>query len=355
MSLPQARTLAILMTAAAFALPSLALAQPSPRPEAEPGREPPPQPRPEPPPPPPAPIAPDRVSETMQFVLDTYSEFQRARDDCDREAMAAALRRLLSLVLSTDEEADEVEAELGDGSPIPDGRFRRLDRVRRERDATRSLYEQARRELPRNCPGPPIPAPGRPGHGPAYYASLGGAWLNDGDLDLGLAQATLAVDFSLGGDDDTRPDDASGLGNARLGPRFRLLGEVSAGFLDQSHEAGGFRDSVGLRWSAIGLAGLALPLGDAGAGSPEAGFLVFGGAGYGFARFGFALEGPGVDFRDGDTADFFAFGAGAEVRLDRRNGLRAAYTRWDDFEEDGISANVFSLSYVRRFGGGGGR
>jgi hypothetical protein len=288
----------------------------------------------------------------MQFVLDTYSEFERARDNCDREAMAAARRTLLSLVLSTDEEADEVEAELGDGSPIPDGRFPRLDRRRRERDATRALYEQVRSELPRNCPGPPIPAPGRPGHGPAYYASLGGAWLNDGDLDLGLAQATLAVDFDLGGDDSNSPGEGSGLGNARLGPRFRLLGEFAAGILDESHEAGAFRDRVGLRWSAVGLAGLALPIGDADPGSGDPGFLVYGGAGYGFARFHVELEGPGVDFSEGDTADFFAFGAGAELRIGRRDRLRAGYMRWDDFEEDGISADLFSLAYVRRFGGG---
>ena len=345
--------LAAALIASTVIWPSLALAQNPPRPEAEPAPEPRPQPPPAPPPPQPAPVGPNRVSETMQAVLDAYAEFERARDNCDREAMAEARRRLLRLVLTTDEEADEVEAELGDGSPIPDGRFPRLDRRRAERDAARALYEQARRELPRNCPGPLIPAPGRPGHGPAYYASLGGAWLDDGDLDLGLAQATLAVDFDLGGNDEDLRGEASGLGNARLGPRFRLVGEISTGVLDESHEAGAFRDRVDLRWSATGLAGIALPIGDADPGGGDAGFTVYGGAGYGLARFGFALEGPGGDFSGGDTADFFVFGAGAEVRLGRREGLRAAYARWDDFESDGTSANLFSLSYVRRLGGGG--
>ena len=297
---------------------------------------------------------PNRPSEAMRLVLDTYGEFEQARDRCDREGMATAVRRLEAHSHFMDEEADEVEAELSnDGRPIPNGQSRRLDRWRADRDRTRAIYEQARRDPPRNCPEeeePLIPAPGRPGHGPAYYASLGGAYLSDGELDLGLAQASLAVDFDLGGDDAAV--EPGGRGNARLGPRFRLIGEVSTGVFDESQEAGGFRDSVGVRWSAIGMAGIALPVGDADVGDRDSGFTLFGLAGYGFARFGFELEGPGVDFSDGDTADFFAFAAGAEVMLDGRNGVRAAYTRWDDFERDGISANVFSLSYIRRLGGG---
>jgi outer membrane immunogenic protein len=180
-----------------------------------------------------------------------------------------------------------------------------------------------------------------------YNVGFGGAYLSDGDLDLGLAQASLAVDFDLGGGDV-----AEGLGGARLGPRFRLIGEVSTGLFGESDEAGGFRSSVGVGWSAIGLAGIALPVGDAEPGDIGTGFTLFGAAGYGFARFGFELEGPGVDISEGDTEDFFALAAGAEIFLDDRNGFRIGYTRWDDLREDGISANLFSLSYVRRFGGG---
>jgi hypothetical protein len=354
MSLRLPRPIAFLLLAAAFTWTSFARAQSPPPAEAEPAREPRPRPQPEPPPPPPqpAPIGPSRVSDVMRTVLDVHSQFERARDDCDREAMDAALRTLFTLVLRTEEEADEIEAELGDGSPIPDGRSRRLDRWRRDRDATLALYEQARREAPRNCPGPPIPAPGRPGHGPAYYASLGGAWLTDHGFDAGLAQATLAVDFDLGADDDPG---GPGLGASRLGPRFRLLGEVSAGVLGESEDVAGFSTDSGVEWSAIGLAGLVLPIGDAEPGDLIPQVSLFAGGGYGFARFGFELEGPGVDFSDGDTEDFFAFGAGLEARLGRSDAIRAAYTRWDDLEEDGISANLFSLSYVRRFGGGGGR
>ena len=305
----------------------------------------------------PAPPAtdPNPPSETMRAVLDAYGAFERARDRCDRAAMAEPVRRLEALALVVEEEEAEIEAELStDGRPIAPGRSRRLDRARSEHGYTDAIVAQARRDPPRNCPedepppSPLVPAPGRPGHGPAYYASLGLTYLNDGDLDLGLAQGSFEVDLGSPFDDGDE-----GLGNARLGPRFRLVGEVAIGVHDERNSQGGFRDRAGVRWSAVPYLLVELPVGDAdvpgGAGFDAS---LFGRFGYGVARFEFDLEGPGVDISDSNTEGFFAFGAGADLFVDGRNGVRLAYTRWDDFEEDGISANLFSVSYVRRLGGG---
>jgi hypothetical protein len=56
---------------------------------------------------------------------------------------------------------------------------------------------------------------------------------------------------------------------------------------------------------------------------------------------------PGVSVTS-DT-DGWAYGVGGEVFFDQRNGFRAGYTHHDF---DSSDADVWSLSYVRRFGGG---
>ena len=241
-----------------------------------------------------------------------------------------------------DESAELVER----GRPIPAGRNRRRDRARaisiaRDRSTSRPAGTRAQL-LPRRRTADSR-APSRYGR---YSASLGGAYLSDGEPTWG-SRRRLAVDVDSRR--RRRRGRARGLVTARLGPRFRLTARVSDLVFDESHEAGGFRDSVGVRWSrsawrpsrsqsATPTWLIETPVS-----------LVRPG------RLGCPVRlraDEGLDFSDGDNADFFAFAAGAEVMLDRRNGVRAAYVRWDDFERDGISANVFSLSYIRRLGGG---
>ena len=55
---------------------------------------------------------------------------------------------------------------------------------------------------------------------------------------------------------------------------------------------------------------------------------------------------PGVSFAD--DASGIAYGVGAEAFFDGRNGFRAEYTR---HEFDDASADAWSITYVRRFGG----
>ncbi|WP_420430951.1 porin family protein [Hyphobacterium sp.] len=69
-----------------------------------------------------------------------------------------------------------------------------------------------------------------------------------------------------------------------------------------------------------------------------------------FARLGYTTadveaSSTGVSFTD--DADGFAYGVGGEYFFDGRNGFRAEYTR---HELDDSDADVFGISYVRRFG-----
>ena len=270
----------------------------------------------------------------LRAALDADRRFRLARDACDLAGMAAALNELETLSAAADQYDNENAGSI------------------------RTLRDTARSERAARCPTPP-PAPPPPPpaertedvmqlpqrfEGPTYNVGFGGTYLSDGPLDLGLVGATFDVDLPLDG------PEPSGLGQVRLGPRFRITGDVQTGLFDESHEAGAFSDSLGLQWSASAFAGIALPVGDRDPGNPGEGFALFAQAGYGFARFRFEASGPGFDFGDSRTSDFLTFRLGAEYNLDGRNSLRATYTRWDDFESDGISANLFGISYVRVLG-----
>ncbi|QNL19446.1 porin family protein [Hyphobacterium sp. CCMP332] len=71
-----------------------------------------------------------------------------------------------------------------------------------------------------------------------------------------------------------------------------------------------------------------------------------------FARVGYATADvgasvPGVSITD--SLDGFGFGVGGEYFFDARNGFRVDYTNYDFGNSD---ANVYGITYVRRFGGG---
>ena len=307
-------------------------------------------------------------SRTLSYdsFYESFDRFERARDRCNINGMR--------LELATMEGRLEFMRTSLRQETIPRRQEHRRDEIR----TAEAILESSRRAFPVNCPPgqqpppppPPPPAietpvnptlpptdevmqlPDRPDDRwrATFNASFGGAYLFDDDLDLGLALASFEADFPL----FPGEFDESGLGNVRLGTKFRLVGEVGTGIHDERNAQGEFRDSVGVDWSAAALGLIVLPVGDEDSGIATGGtdFGLFGGAGYGFARFNFELTGPGIDFSESDTEDFFLFRAGGEIFFDEHNGVRAAYTRWDDFQEDGISANVFSVSYVRRFGGG---
>lgn len=66
----------------------------------------------------------------------------------------------------------------------------------------------------------------------------------------------------------------------------------------------------------------------------------------GYTSADFEASVPGVTITS--DADGWAYGVGGEIFFDARNGFRAEYTRHDF---DSSDADVFGISYVRRFGG----
>jgi len=130
--------------------------------------------------------------------------------------------------------------------------------------------------------------------------------------------------------------------NLRAGYQFnRYLGveaEGAVGVDDARLTGPGVRGSYGLDYS-IGAYGVArYPVTER--------FDVFARAGVVHAKFkGKGQVGTTVA-RFSDKDEYFAIGAGAQFNIDRKNGIRADYTR---FEGDGLDANVWGLSFVRKF------
>ncbi len=135
---------------------------------------------------------------------------------------------------------------------------------------------------------------------------------------------------------------------------FAVEGQAAFGVVDYDETFDGEELSTGID-STFGAFGVVrLPVAD--------NFDVFARAGYAFTQVGIS-SGPasiGLDF------DGFAFGAGGQYMWDGLNGVRLEYTRYDNnFDADGIDgldaedvaelddlgfgADVFSVSYVRKF------
>ncbi len=127
--------------------------------------------------------------------------------------------------------------------------------------------------------------------------------------------------------------------NGRVGARFmRFLGaegEATFGINTRTDGLTGVRDKLRSQYAAYAVG--ALPLG------PRADL---------FARIGYGHS----NFRTTDTAgvsttfgrDSVNYGAGGEVFFTANDGIRADYTR-EEFTHGPEHANVWSLSYVRKF------
>lgn len=126
----------------------------------------------------------------------------------------------------------------------------------------------------------------------------------------------------------------------RLGARTTYLGVEGQG-------AFGFNDdtnagvNIKLRNEFSGYAVGFLPLGQSGA-------EAFARVGYGHSSF--RLKTGAVSINDGE--DSVNYGAGVQYFFNQGpNGVRADYTRYD-FRNNGVSnADVWAISYVRKFGG----
>ncbi len=123
---------------------------------------------------------------------------------------------------------------------------------------------------------------------------------------------------------------------ARFTPNFGIEGEASIGVNDEEFPiAAGGSGTLELDYDAAVYAVGYLPV------SPN--FEVFGRVGYGTTEI--KAEAAGVTVDAGDES--FNYGVGAQYLFDGVNGVRGDWTRRDF--QDGGEADVWSLSYVRKF------
>ena len=149
------------------------------------------------------------------------------------------------------------------------------------------------------------------------------------------APAAAQVDASLGYSLTDAGDANLGAVTGRVGFRAGWLGaEGEASLGAGSDDVGAAKVKLDSQWAVYGKA--IAPVAE--------NFDVFARVGYGESRVQTKLA--GVESKN--TDDSVNYGVGAEWFFDPNNGVRADYTR-HDFGKGGEDANVWGLSYVRKF------
>lgn len=151
--------------------------------------------------------------------------------------------------------------------------------------------------------------------GPSYYGTLGYSQLDYSDGDLGAVTGRLGAKFN---------------------PYIGVEGEASVGVRDDDFSIGGVNGKIEHQYDAAAYVVGTLPV------TPN--FELFARGGYGTSKIKAELAGIEQE-ADGES---WNYGAGANYYFDGQNGVRADWTR-RDFEDDAGEADVYSVSYVRRF------
>jgi len=139
---------------------------------------------------------------------------------------------------------------------------------------------------------------------------------------------------NLSSDDvDGSLDALTGRVGARFTPHFGAEGEFSIGLGEEAVVPG---VDARLNHDAAVYAVGAVPV------SPN--LELFGRLGYGTTEL--EVSGPGGSISDSNES--WNYGVGANYFFDGANGVRGDYTR-RDYQHDGGTADVWSVSYVRRF------
>lgn len=112
--------------------------------------------------------------------------------------------------------------------------------------------------------------------------------------------------------------------------------EVGVGVKDKDFQVAGVDGTLKHEWDAAGYVVGKLPVGE--------NFEVFARGGYGHTEMKREIAGVTTD----EGGDHWAYGAGAEYKLNADNGIRADWTR-REFKGDRESLDVYGVSYVRRF------
>ena len=150
---------------------------------------------------------------------------------------------------------------------------------------------------------------------PTYYGTLGYSQLDHSDGDLGAVTGRVGAKFN---------------------PYLGVEGEASIGVKDDEFTFAGVDGKIEHDYDAAAYLVGTLPV------TPN--FELFARGGYGTTKIKTELAGFDGEV-DGES---WNYGAGANYYLDGQNGLRADWTR-RDFRDDAGEADVYSLSYVRRF------
>jgi outer membrane immunogenic protein len=149
----------------------------------------------------------------------------------------------------------------------------------------------------------------------SYYGNLGYAGSNVDGVDLGALQARLG---------------------ARFGPHFGVEGELATGIDNDKTYVAGVPVKVDLEHQVAVYGVGFLPV------SPNVD--LFARVGYGNTKLKASAAGTSAS----DDGDSWNYGVGGQYSFDGKNGVRADYTRYD-FQGSSTNANVWAVSYVRKF------
>lgn len=161
----------------------------------------------------------------------------------------------------------------------------------------------------------PVAAQAQSMSAPEVYGSVGYAHADAGDFDLGAIQGRVG---------------------AKLTPYLGVEGELAVGVKDDTINVGGVNADVELNHSAAIYGVGFLPV------SPNAD--LFARVGYGTTEAEVSAVGQSAK-ADGES---WNYGVGGRYFIDANNGFRADYTR-QEFQDDGGSADVWAVGYVRKF------
>jgi outer membrane immunogenic protein len=150
---------------------------------------------------------------------------------------------------------------------------------------------------------------------PTFYGTLGYAYTDLDHANVGTLQGRLG---------------------ARFGQYLGIEGEVATGLNGDTINVGGVQDKVHLN-SQEAIYGVGfLPL------SPK--FDLLARVGYGHSSGSGEVTGVTANVK----GDSWNYGVGGQYSFDGKNGVRLDYTR-EQFQDKGGDANVWAVSYVRKF------
>ena len=160
-----------------------------------------------------------------------------------------------------------------------------------------------------------LPAAAQTVSAPTFYGNLGYSFVDADEANLG------AITGRLG---------------ARLHPNFGAEAELGLGIDGDDYRVGAANAKVDLKHSVAAYGVGFLPINEK--------FELLARVGYGSTKVRAAVGTVSAS----DTNESWNYGVGAQYSFDGANGVRADYTR-HDFNHDGGNADVWAVSYVRKF------